>query len=119
MALMTCSKTKLGSELDTIKELLIENEYLEDVLFSCSNKKLANVATEKAFGPEKSPVYLKLPLIGNVSLKFENQINKVIISCFHAAKPNVVYNTRAMLPSANKDSVPTTQKSCAVYEILC
>ena len=28
----------------------------------------------------------------------------------------VVYSTRAMLPSAKKDSVPTTQKSCVVYE---
>ena len=102
MALTTCSKTKLGSELDKIKELHIENECPADVLLSCSNKKLANVAAEKAFGPEKSPVYLKLPLIGNVSLKFENQINKAIISCFHAAKPSVVDNTRVELPSAKK-----------------
>ena len=34
-------------------------------------------------------------------------------------KPRVVYNTKVMLPSAKKDSVPTTQKSCAVYEFLC
>ena len=31
----------------------------------------------------------------------------------------MVYNTRVMLPSAKKDSVPTTQKSCVVYEFLC
>ena len=30
-----------------------------------------------------------------------------------------VYNTRVMLPSAKKDSVPTTQKSCVVYEFSC
>ena len=65
------------------------------------------------------PVYLKLPWIGNVSSKFENQINKAITSCFYAAKPSVVYNTRVMLPSAKKDSVPTTQKSCVVYEFSC
>ena len=77
---------------------------------------LATFAAEKTFGPEKCPVYLKLPWIGNVSSKFENQINKAITSCFYAVKPNVVYSTRAMLPSAKKDSIPTTQKSCAVYE---
>ena len=112
---MSCSKTKFGSELDIIKQLLIENVYPTDVLLSCINQKLANVVAEKAFGPEKCPVYLKLPWIGNVSSKFENQINKAITSCFHAVKPRVVYNTRVMLPSAKIYSVPTNQKCCIVY----
>ena len=51
--------------------------------------------------------------------KFENQINKAITSCFYAVKPLVVYNTKVMLPSAKKDCVPTTQKSCVVYEFSC
>ena len=59
-------------------------------------------AAEKTFGPEKCPVYLKLPWIGIVSSKFENQINKAITFCFYAVKPRVVYNTRVMLPSAKK-----------------
>ena len=118
-ALMICSKTKLGSELDKIKQLLIEKGYPTDFLPSCINQKLANFAAEKTFGPEKCPVYQKLPWIGNVSSKFENQINKGITSCFYAVKPRVVYNTRVMLPSAKKDSVPTTQKSCVVYEFSC
>ena len=116
---MICSKTKFGSELDKIKQLLIENGYPTDALLSCSSQELANFAAEKTFGPEKCSVYLKLPWIGIVSSKFENQINKAIISCFYAAKSRTVYNKRFMLPSAKKDSVPTTQKSCAVYELLC
>ena len=47
-------------------------------------------------------VYLKLPWIGKVSSKFENQISKAITSCYHAVKLRVVYNTRVMLPSAIK-----------------
>ena len=31
----------------------------------------------------------------------------------------MVYSTRAMLPSVKKDIVPTTQKSCVVYEFSC
>ena len=112
-ALMICS------ELDKIKQLLIENRYPADVLLSCINQKLANFAAEKKFGPEKCPVYLKLPWIGNVSSKFENQINKGITSCFYTVKPFVVYNTRVMLPSAKKDSVPTTQKNCVVHQFSC
>ena len=34
-------------------------------------------------------------------------------------KPRVVCNIKVMLPSAIKDSVPTNQKSCAVYKFLC
>ena len=117
--LMICSKTKLGPDLDKIKQLLIENGYPADVLLSCINQKLANLAAEKTFCPEKCPVYLKLHWIGNVSSKFENQINDAIRSCYYALKSRVVYNTRVMLPSAKKDCVPTTQKSCVVYEFSC
>ena len=64
-------------------------------------------------------VYLKLSWTGNVSSKFDNEIDKAITSCFYAVKPRAVYNTRVMLPSAKKDIVPTTQKSCVVYEFSC
>ena len=75
-ALMIHSKTKFGSELDKIKQLLIENGYLADLLLSCINQKLANFAAEKTRGPEKCLVYLKLLWTGNVSSKFENQTIK-------------------------------------------
>ena len=76
MALMICSKTKLGSELDKIKQLLIENGYPADVLLSCVNQNLANFAAEKTVSSVKCPVYLKLPWIGNVSSKFEIKLIK-------------------------------------------
>ena len=57
----SCSKTKLGPELDKIK-LLVENGYPTGVLLSCINQKLANFAAEETSGPEKCPVYLKFPL---------------------------------------------------------
>ena len=114
--LMICSKTKLGSERDRTKQLLIEGGYPDDVLLSCITQKLANFAAEKPCDLEKCPVYLKLLWIGNVSSKFENQISKAITSCFYVVKPHVVYNTKVMLSSAKKDSVPTTQK---IYEFSC
>ena len=81
---MICSKTKLGPELDKIRQLLIEHGYPAGVLLSCFNQILANFAAEGTFGPEKCPVYLKLPWIGNGSSKFENQISKAITSCYYA-----------------------------------
>ena len=58
---MICSKTKVDSELDTIKQLLIDNGCPEDVLISYIKKKQANISSEKQFGPDKCRVYLKLP----------------------------------------------------------
>ena len=45
-ALMICSKTELDSELDTIKQLLMDNGHPEDVLVSCIKEKLANISPE-------------------------------------------------------------------------
>ena len=95
---MICSKTKVESEVDTIIQLLIDNVYPEDVLVSCIKKKLANISSDKQFGPEKCPVYPKLPIIGSVSSKFENHVNKAITSCFYVVKPRAIYNARFMLP---------------------
>ena len=117
-ALMICSKTKLDSELDTITQLVSDNGYPEDVLVLSIKEKLANISSEKQFGPEKCPVYLQLSWLGNVSSKVENQLNKAITSCFYDVKPHAVYNTRVMLPSAKKDSSPTTQKMCVVYDFF-
>ena len=89
----------------------IHHGYSEDVFISC-NKDITLRTFQhfirKQFDPEKCPIPLKLPLSGNVSSKFENQINKAITSCFYAVKPHVVYNTRVMLSSAK--NISTTQK---------
>ena len=117
-ALVICSRIKLCSELDRINQLLFENGCTEDVLHSCIAK-TSQLCSGKPFDPEKFPVYFKLPWIGKVSSKCEKQINEAIISCFYDVKLRVVYITRVMLPSAKKDSIATTQKSCVVYEFSC
>ena len=118
-ALMICSKTKLTSELDTIKRILIENGYPDDIISKCFKQKIASFISDKHFGPEKCPVYLKLPWIGDVSLKFENQIKKAINFCYSAVNPRVVYSAKNMFPSTQKDCVPAHKKSLVVYEFCC
>ena len=73
---MICSKNKLRSELETIKRILIENGYPENVIAACIKEKFANFVSKKRFGPEKCPVYLRIPWIGDISLKYEKQIKK-------------------------------------------
>ncbi len=63
------------------------------------------------------PVYLKMPWIGNVSLRFENQIRKAINKCLAAANPRLVLSTRKVLSSIQKKSIPATvQKSLVICE---
>ena len=50
-ALTICSKAKLDSNLDTIRQMPIDNGY-PDVLTSCIKEKLANISSGKQFGPE-------------------------------------------------------------------
>ena len=61
-ALMIYSRTKLGPELDKIKQLLVENGYPADVLLSCINHKLANFAAENNIWSREVPGIPKIAL---------------------------------------------------------
>ena len=67
-------------------------------------------STWKAFGPDKCPVYLKIPYIGNISAIFESRIKKGPTNYFSTVQSLVVYRSRAMLPSIQKDGVPANHK---------
>ena len=95
---MICSKTELGSEFDTIKQLLNENRSPANVLL-VSARNYPTMQQIK-FWFRKVPSIPKLTWIGNASSKFENQINKAIISCFYAVKPCAIHITKFMLLSA-------------------
>ena len=76
-ALMICSKSKLDSEHEKLTKIFLENGYPEDVISVYIKEKIGNFSADENFGPQKCPVYLKLPWIGDSSLRFESQI------CFH------------------------------------
>ena len=67
---------------------------------------------------KKCPVYLKLPCIGNISLKFEEQCKSAISICYGGANPCVIFSTKKMLFAIRKDVVPTIQKSLVVYQYV-
>lgn len=123
--LITLSKILGGKVWFIIKRILLENGYPENVISACVRQKFANFAALKRFGLEKCPVYLRLPWIGDISLKYENQIKKAINFCFSTVNPRVVYNIRVILPSIQKDCVSTHQKRLCqcmymyVYANIC
>ena len=118
-ALAICSLSKLPQEIDFIRSILCSNGYSENVINSRIKRKIEEFKLPPKEGPEKCPAYLKLPWIGNISTKFENQCKTAVSSCFGAVKLCVVFSTRKMFPTVRKDAVPTKQESMVVYQYVC
>ena len=114
-----CSKSKLQQELDSIRSILRQNGFSEIIINSTISKKIARFYQPVKESPQKCPVYLKLPWIRNISLKFGKQVKSNVKNCFSAVEPRVIFHTRIILPSIHKDAVPTAQQSLVVYQHVC
>ena len=69
--------------------------------------------------PQRCPVYLKLPWIGETSIIFEKKIKSNILNCFSTVQPRVIFSTRRILPAIHKDVLPASQQSVVVYQYVC
>ena len=64
-------------------------------------------------------MYLHIPGIGNVSMRFEKQITSAVKRCFFSVEPRVIFNTRQLLPAIKKDVLPSHHHSNVIYQFLC
>ena len=113
-ALMIYSPSKLLCKLNSIRSILNSNDYLDRVIDLEIQKKLQQIKLLPKEGTQKCPVYLKLPWIGNISLKFEEQCKSAISMYYGKVKPCVIFSTKKMLPAIRKDALPTVQHCMAV-----
>ena len=118
-ALVICSKSTLQNELSNIRSILINNVYPEAIINTVMTKKINQFRRPRQFGPKKCPVYLRLPWLGNVSLRYEMQIKTAVKCCYSVVEPYIVFTTRQLLPVAKKDVLPAFHQSSIVYEFLC
>ena len=110
---------RLPSELLKIKSILLTNGYPEHVIESFMAMKMKQFHALPKFGPEKCPVYLRLPWLGSVSTRFEKQVKSDVKQCFSAVEPRVVYSTNELLPATNKNVLPALQKNNVIYQFSC
>ena len=75
----------LQQELDNITIILRDNSCREFIIDRVISNKLARFQSLTKFDSNKCFVYLKLPWIGNIYLKFENKI-KSVNHCFRAVE---------------------------------
>jgi len=73
----------------------------------------------KFFGPEKCPVYIRLPCFGQASERFTHRLSKEIENVYHTIKLRPVFGTRKPLNGTNKDVSPTHKKSNIIYKFSC
>ena len=86
-AFMICSKSKLDPKLGKIHSILFKNGYPEHAINSAFKQKLQQLNSNSVHTVEKCPVYLHIPWIGNVLIKFEKQITSAVKCCFFSVKP--------------------------------
>ena len=116
---MICSKSKLDLELGKICSILLENGNPEHAINSALKRKLQQLNFNQVHTVEKCPVYLHIPWIGNVSMKFEKQITSAVKCCYFSVEPRVIFNTRQLLPAIKKDVLPSHYHSNVIYQFVC
>ena len=108
-----------NGEREPIKKILLNNGYPKNVVNTQITKKIAQYSTLKRFGPEKCPVYLRVPWIGKPSKNFEKEVKTAVESCYGFVSTRLFFTSKRMLPVARRDILPTTQKSFVIYECMC
>ena len=76
-ALVIYTKRRLNREIERIKKILLNNGYPITVVNIQIVKKIIQFSL-KRFGPEKRPVYLRVPCIGKPSTNLEKEIKTAV-----------------------------------------
>ena len=71
---MICTKRTLSGEIERIKKTLLGNGDPKNVINAPITRKIVRFSTLKRFGPEKCPVYLKVPWIGKPFTNSEKEV---------------------------------------------
>ena len=116
---MICTKRRLNGEIEWIKKILLDMGYPKNIINTQITKKIAQFSTLKRFGPEKCPVYLRIPWIGKPSTNLKKEVKTAVESCYGSVSTRLVFTSKCMLPVARKDVLPAIQKSFVMYEYKC
>ena len=97
----------------------VENGYQEHAINSAFKRKLQQLNSNPWHTVEKCPVYLYIPWIGNVLMKFEKQITSAVKRCFFSVEPRVIFNSQQLLPAVKKDVLSSHHHSNVIYQFVC
>lgn len=118
-AVNICSPSLLDQEIEVIRNIFRNLGYPENIVDRVIKAKLTSKASITPYGPQKCPVYLRLPYIGPVSNRFQHQASSAVGACFGSVRLRVIFGTRSLLRSHVKDRSPTLDSSNVVYKYTC
>ena len=107
----------LDRDLNDLKSIFLSNGYPGRLL----DKLFCNLDNNNPyFGPNKCPVYLKLPWIGPIAENhFQYALKNITERTFYAAKLRCIFSTRTILAPTPKDALPAFSTSSVIYEFKC
>ena len=95
-------------KLDFIKSVLLENGYPFEVIQSSKRAVQLQQKKEPVFGPEKYPVYLKLPYIGKASKRFRIAVQRSVHNGYNNVRAVVIFKPGKCFPIQIKASYPSS-----------
>ena len=118
-ALKICSKCNLPEELSKVREILTNNGYPISIINKRIKMKMKCSNESKMCGPQKCPVYLRLPYLGDFSERITKTIRHHVEKTFMSVNMRTVFSTKSILPKSTKDVLPSLTKSKVVYQFKC
>ena len=118
-AKVICSPEKLPSEIEFIKSTLMSNGYPEGIINRAINVEHTPTATNDERHKGTATVYLRLPFIGPPSTVYKQRVIAAITRCYPTVLPRVILTSRPILSSAQKDVLPTINRSHLIYQFTC
>ena len=116
---MICTKRRLSAQIKPMKKILLHHGYTKNIVNAQIAKKIAQFSTLKRLGPEKCPVYLRVPWIGKPFTNLVKEVKTAMESCYGSVSTRLAFTSKRMLPVARKDVLTATQDSFVIYEYKC
>ena len=113
-----CSPCHLEEELKTLQNTFLALGYPGGLISKVITRAKSSSAL-KMIGPQKCPVYLKLPFLGKVSENFATRISEEVGQVFGSVRLRTVLYTYRPLSGIYKDVSPIQEKSNIIYKFSC
>ena len=76
-----CSESTLNSEINFISEILVNGDFLLNVVQTVNANKITKFNKIQQASVQKCPVYLRFPRLSVFSVRFTKQIAQTVQSC--------------------------------------
>jgi hypothetical protein len=115
-AVKICSPECLDAELTFVRQVLMDNGYPP---FFLDRYMIVKESVPKMLGPERKPIFLKVPFIGDKAASFFRRSLRQCLSVFPAARPVVIFQTSNIPVASPKDRLPVQSQHNCIYSFAC